>query len=187
MAMNIQIDLNKLHTEGLTPNEYIYLYLTVNKIPLLSALPCDLEKLQKLGYIKITSEDELVLRSKINKLFTTVDIAGDVDTWIDDWRHIWPDGVKSGGRPVRGTKSECIKKMKAFIQKNKQFSKSDIFAAALAYSIERKRDGYKFMVCADYFINKQDSGSMLEAWCDDMKSRGAKVEDFETPSFNDAI
>ena len=57
------------------------------------------------------------------------------------------------GRPVRGDKAGCIKKMTTFI-KSERVTKDEIFEATKIYVFEKKRDDYKAMTCADYFINK---------------------------------
>jgi hypothetical protein len=109
------------------------------------------------------------LRPKAKAIFKDVKHSIDVDDWINEWRSLFPEGVKSGGRPVRGTKSGCIIKMKAFINRTK-YSKSAIEYATKAYLAERKKDGFKFLICADYFISK-DGNSVLEAYCEDMENR----------------
>jgi hypothetical protein len=82
--------------------------------------------------------------------------------------------------------------MKAFINRT-GYSKSDIFYATKAYLAERKKDGYKFVICADYFISK-DGNSVLEAYCEDMEGREFKdktvdqwIADSEDSQFIDSV
>jgi hypothetical protein len=192
----ITIDVSKLEKLELDPTSFIYLYYRVQgitPIPDIIEKQANYELLDNLGYIKwINNGDIINIRPKAKAIFKDVANALDLDSWINEWRDIFPEGVKSGGRPVRGTKSGCIGKMKAFINRT-GYSKSDIFYATKAYLAERKKDGYKFVICADYFISK-DGNSVLEAYCEDMEGREFKdktvdqwIADSEDSQFIDSV
>jgi hypothetical protein len=182
--MKVQIDLTKLNKEQITANEYLFLYLaSIGQASTPDVFgDINLEKLQEKGFLKVTAE-AFILRGKALNLVGRT--AQGVDAWIDEWRDLWPTGVRSGGRPIRGNKSDCLKKMIGFIEST-EYTKEEIMAATLAYVIEKKHADYKFMISADYFIRK-DGCSVLESWCEDMKTRGGKVENFEKPSFNESV
>lgn len=183
--MKIQIDLSKLDNLNITPNEFIFMYIlsTTGVLRKNYVDNSDLDKLQKEGYIKIMPNDGVNLRAKAIALFP-IKTAG-VEVWIEDWRAIWPIGVRSGGRPVRGNKSDCLLKMTKFMEST-EYTKEEIMASTFAYVTQKKHEDYKYMISADYFIRK-DNCSLLESWCEDMKARGGKVEDFEKPSFNESV
>lgn len=184
--MKIELDLNKLEELGITPNEYTFILLSVLELDsslLMNML--DLEKLQSKGYLKITP-DGVSLRAPSRTLVNSISKVTKVEEWIDEWRNLWPSGVKSGGRPIRGNRGDCLKKMTSFIETT-SYTKEEIIAATLAYIIDRKHDrNYAYMTCADYFIKKEGT-SLLESWCEEMKTRGGDVKDFNPPTFNDAV
>lgn len=169
----ITIDVSKLEKLELDPTSFIYLYYRVQgitPIPNIIEQQANYELLDALGYIKWINNGEIInIRPKAKAIFKNIADALDLDSWINEWRNLFPEGVKSGGRPVRGTKSGCLTKMRAFINRT-GYSKLDIFYATQAYIAERKKDGYKFLICADYFISK-DGNSVLEAYCEDMANR----------------
>jgi hypothetical protein len=183
--MKIQIDVSKLDKLNITPNEFILMYIISinNSIHTNCATNSDLEKLQREGYIKIVADNGIVLRAKGAALLPSK--VANVELWIEDWRSIWPIGVRSGGRPVRGNKADCLMKMTKFMESS-EYTKDEIMASTFAYVTQKKHEDYKYMISADYFIRK-DNCSLLESWCEDMKARGGKVEDFEKPSFNESV
>ena len=176
MSVKQTIDVDQLEKLNLDPTSFIYLYYKVQgikPIPNIIESQVNYDLLESLGYIKWLNNGDLInLRPKAKAIFKDVKDSIDVDDWINDWRSIFPEGVKSGGRPVRGTKSGCVMKMKAFINRTK-YSKSEIYYATKAYLAERKKDGFKFLICSDYFISK-DGNSVLEAYCEDMENREFK-------------
>lgn len=91
-----------------------------------------------------------------NEMFDTEEID-----WIDQWVALWPDGIKSGGAPVKSAADVCLTKMKAFIKRTGA-TKEDIFEATENYLEEKAMSGWGFTKRATYFIDKKGEGSMLE-------------------------
>jgi len=69
--------------------------------------------------------------------------------------------------------------MNIFLKKYK-YIKEDIFNATAKYLEERKRDNWKYTMCAIYFIFK-DSNSSLADWCQnkDAVRDTPKLSEFE--------
>jgi len=94
----------------------------------------------------------------------------DLDVWIDEWIDIFPRGVKSGGRLIRGDKQSCLRKMRVFM-KEYQYDKQTILNATRKYIESKKAEGFQYTRCAVYFIYRVDSSqkdkvSDLASWCD---------------------
>jgi hypothetical protein len=91
--------------------------------------------------------------------------------WIDEWIDIFPRGVKSGGRLLRGDKNSCMRKMRVFV-KEYSFSKDIIMSATKAYIESKKADNFNYTRCAVYFIYRIEGNSIhskisdLATWCE---------------------
>ena len=177
--MKIVIDLGKVIKAGVSVNDYIFLYLLSlgKEIPPEIFEHVDLKTLENKGFLKIV-DDGVIKRPKLSALFSAAIESSKVEDWIDDWRDIWPKGYKSGGKPVRGSKQDCIKKMEIFLKRT-DYTKDDVYAAALAYVLDRKNKGYQYMTIANYFIQKGND-SALEAWCELLGEEGERVADHGT-------
>lgn len=169
----MEIDINLLVGHKLTPNSYVYLYFLVHKKMCPLNMKVNEAGLEKSGYLKITP-GQIIPRQKAVNLFPEAeyakaqselakDMMASVDDWIQEWRELFPKGVKTGGYPVRGSKGGCTKKMKAFIKVNKGVGKALIFDATRKYIAEKASQRYQYMKMADYFISK-DGISMLESY-----------------------
>lgn len=181
--MEIFISLSDLKELDLTPSLYCYLATLFfsKEYPLASdQLKSNMNiKLEQLGYLKVT-EEGIALREKCNTLFEKgIPSNEGVDTWIEEWRDLFPTGVKSGGRPVRGDKKGVTSKMKAFVKSNPTITKMEIMDATRQYVFEASLKSFQFMICADYFISKNNS-SMLGAMVEDVQTRGSSLKDTET-------
>jgi hypothetical protein len=175
--MKIDINLTVLLRHDISADEYVFLYLSLlgKEIPNVIFRKIDLKPLQDKGFIKIVDE-AFIKRPKLSALFASTIETSKVEDWIDEWRDIWPKGYKSGGKPVRGSKQDCIKKMKAFLTRT-GYTKDQVTSAALAYVLDRKGKNYQYMTIANYFIQKGDESS-LEAWCELLAEEGDRVKDF---------
>jgi hypothetical protein len=182
----MEVNIKMLVEHCLSPNEYVYLYYLVNKMMLPINISIDTTKLEEKGFIKI-AENKIVAREKAISLFQDSNVKqvlsredqiaaidksskalqDSVSTWIADWRDLFPRGIKTGGYPLRGTKSGCEKKMKQFIKANRGVTKEMIFKATKKYLDERALHRYQYTKMADYFINK-DGSSMLEGYVEDV-------------------
>ena len=181
--MEIFVNLEDLEELNLTPSLYCYLTTLYYKKPYLLAsdsLKLSMNiKLQGLGYLKI-GEEGVTLRNKSNVLFKKGTPTDDsVDEWIEEWRDIFPKGVKSGNRPVRGDKKGVIQKMKAFVKNNPKITKEQITEATKQYVFDASLKSYQYMICADYFIIKSGS-SMLGAMIEDIEDRGSTLRNTES-------
>lgn len=172
--MDFRINLEKCANNNLTPTQYVFLYcLSVSqefpwKIP-----ERQLYLLEEDGWIKNTV-DGPVIRDKFTTFASpTIKNTDNVAAWIDDWRQLWPAKVKSGGRPVKGDKQGCLRKMKTFV-KEYSFTQEEIFEATRIYLFEKKRDNYNFITCADYFILK-NGASILAGSCESVSEDGVSL------------
>jgi len=129
-------------------------------------------QLEEKGYIKWhgTRMDEMTLRTKGEEMFKHVrrESKSDVDSWIEEWRNIFPEGINNLGYRYRGSKSECLKKMIKFVTHYK-FSKEEIFEATRRYVERFSTRGFMYMEQAHYFIEKKDRGSSLATECESLK------------------
>ena len=173
--MKITVDLSKVIKADVSVNEYVFLYLLSlgKEVPTFILLDVDLKSLEIKGFLKIV-DSGFVKRPKLSALFASAIQSEKVADWIDEWRDIWPKGYKSGGKPVRGSKQDCIKKMEVFLKKT-DYTKDDVMSAALAYVLDRKNNNYQYMTTANYFIQKGNDSS-LEAWCELLKEDGDRIK-----------
>lgn len=108
----------------------------------------------------------------------------DPEDWIDEWMNIFPVGLKTGGRLVRGDKPSCIRKLKVFMKEYK-YTKDQILAATTAYIKSKEQDNFNFTRCAVYFIyridgTKNDRVSDLAAWCEHIQDEGKQDTNTES-------
>lgn len=85
--------------------------------------------------------------------------------WIDDWLNLWPNIKNGGGKNLRSSKSECIKRMNSFV-KSTGFDQKVIFKATKKYLLSKEKDDYQFARAAMYFIDKKGEGSELLTECE---------------------
>lgn len=168
MELLCNIELIKKHE--LTPTFYVFLlYLYLEEEFPWKVTDQHLKTLEDSGWIKLTPEGP-ILRGKFSTTFNRYLASYGVESWIEEWRDLWPKGVKTMGRLVRGDKQGCLQKMKSFLKNHTGHSKEDIFNATKIYIFDRYRDNYKAMACADYFISK-DNVSILAAYLEDLEDR----------------
>ena len=180
--MEIFVNLTDLEELNLTPSLYCYLatlYYGKEYNVVSDELKGHMDvKLEQLGYLKVTEQGP-VIRKKCDTMFEKgVPSDESVDAWIDEWRDIFPTGVKSGNRPVRGDKKGVYTKMKVFVKNNPKITKEQIIEATRQYVFDASLKSYNYMICADYFINKNGS-SMLGAMIEDVEARGSTLRNTE--------
>lgn len=163
----LKVDLVTLNNAGITPNEY--LFLIQQKVPEFALesgeLPVNLVKLENLGLIKIL-EEGVALRQKALKVIPIGALElTNVENWIEEWRELWPTGVRTNSRPVKASRAACLLKMKKFLKKN-DYAKEDILEVTKIYIDNMSVRRFDKMTCADYFIEK-DSVSLLAALLED--------------------
>lgn len=88
--------------------------------------------------------------------------------WIQEYRDLFPIGVKSGGFPVRGDLKGCTKKMERFLEDYPEYDKEIILKATKSYVDKKRLENYAYMQLAHYFIKKDDISS-LAAECENLR------------------
>jgi len=190
----MELKINAMVEHQLSPDEYVYLYYLAKGMICPVRTMVSLDILEHKGFIKIT-EKKIIVRQKTmillvedkpsetnNKATKNKQLAQSVDDWIQEWRELFPAGVKSGGYPVRSPKSGCAAKMKVFIKKNKDVTKEIIFTATKKYVAERALKRYEYMTLAHYFISK-NSISLLEGYIEQIQE-GESVNVIDTRTNN---
>lgn len=193
MSITITINLSTLAELKLTPSQYSYLICKHKDVP----YPCANEsvrdyyakELERQGWLKITP-DGIILREKTLKMLEENDNSPtSVENWIDEWRALWPKGVKSAGRPVIGNKKGVLKKMEDFCKEYPEYSKKQIFEATKLYVFEMSQKGFSYMTCADYFISKEvkrgDKTSLLAALLEDLEGKETILQNMEKGNGSD--
>lgn len=182
MQWDIIINLTRLVTLNLSPTEYCYLICLLRKesyIGLLTSVQETnlLKSLEEKRYLKIINADEIVLRQKALNILNEISPHA-VEEWIDEWRELFPSGVKTAGRPVRGDKKGCLKKMIKFCKDNPEYTKENIIEATKIYVFDKRRNNYAKMTCADYFIMK-DGISLLASLLEDLEHSSSYLKTIE--------
>lgn len=195
--MKLEVDLSLLgHTgirvsdeiiilELLKQKDYSTLYHLMGEKP--KAIRHDFQSalvsLSQLGLINDKSEI-VEIKDIVDKIYSSVDIPKilelsdegkklvgatdeNVKDWIEEWRNLFPKGIKSGGYPLRGSKKGCLRKMKKFLKENPTITKDEIFHATEKYLNERKKENYEYTKVADYFIEK-DNMSLLHSYIENL-------------------
>lgn len=151
--MKIIIDTNLLVKHKLTPTEFVVLKQLESGVNQFST---DRSKLEEEGWIE---------GNKVTTKFTkTFNLS--CDEWIEEWKNLFPKGIKTGGLPVRSAVSGCKVKMNKFI-KEYDYTVDEIFQATKQYIEQKERERYSYMKTAVYFIEK-DKQSTLAAYCDEL-------------------
>ena len=128
--------------------------------------PKELSILEKYGFIKITSDDyDFALLEKAEALFgKKLDSLTELASKLIE---IYPQGVKSGGYPVRGSKVDVTDKLRKFFKKHK-YTHEQVIAATQKYVNRKREESWAYMQRLVFFIEK-DSTSNLAAEIDGMK------------------
>jgi hypothetical protein len=170
----INIPIQTLKKEGLTPNEYSILYLIrLRQDGIFRYLlndenfSQDVHNLIQMGYLVSIGEGDmssrtLAIHPSHVKLFSNP--QSDIKDWIDEYRELFPKGINSSGYAYRGSKQGCLAKMVKFI-KQTEYEKDIILKATAEYVANKKKDNYEYMMLADNFIYKNNA-STLESYCE---------------------
>jgi DNA-directed RNA polymerase beta' subunit len=168
-------------------NELIELGLSVEEFFILNILRMPLWKLQLRKYEKFVKEvDEsvivsLILKGYVKKRYDKLNTKNlnnliltnkyhkilnrekaNVESWINEWRNLWPKGVRSGGYYIRGNRENVLYKMKLFLEFYPYCTKDLIFKATKNYIEKMAIDGYKYSKLAHYFIMKDDTSILAD-------------------------
>jgi len=126
--------------------------------------------------ISLRKHGEDIFRKHVGakKKITT---AKEVETWIDAWREIFPEGSNTAGFRYRGNRGEAIKKMVKFVNDN-SYSTEQIFHATRHYVDTYSQKGFAYMQQAHYFIEKKGVGSTLSSYLEELDGKtNVKEED----------
>lgn len=156
-----KVDLHELlkflNRAKLTLEEYVYLYCMYNKLDMpeiYSSKEQIYETLQTLGYLDPIG----TFTSKALFLFS-------MDTeWIEEWRSLFPRGIKQGSHALRGDKEAVMNRMVKFM-KTHNYTKEQVIGATKRYLKEQEKDGFRFTKVAHYLIEK-DGISTLASLCE---------------------
>ena len=176
----MNIIVNCVHPEGLTPDEQVFVELIRTNIELLDSLmsknllKVDKDHLVSSGHILSWSDNlsEIILSNK--KVPKNQEIAD----WIDDYRAVFKN--KKAG--AMGSRKSCVEKMTKFVNEYPEYSDPELIVAAAARYVNTQRiSGYSYLQRADYVISKKDSDSVtsrLAAFCEEIIENENKVEVF---------
>lgn len=173
--MVIECDIEKLYKEGLSPTSYCYLYSLFKKERFLfeEAIPISvINDLRQKGYLMYDPDNNPLVTQKFKDFIQEREDTKNVAKWIDEYNHLFPTGVHNGGRPIRSSRSNCIKKMNAFLNEHKKITKADILEATDIYLRKKQKENYAYTVSSDYFISK-DGISLLLSIIEDSAAREA--------------
>jgi|11_taG_2_1085331.scaffolds.fasta_scaffold37664_2 hypothetical protein len=172
--MEIIFNLEDVKSAGLPILQYFILYCINNDIPLgnVGNTNEDLVYLQNEGYIRVV-ESKITLKLKSVKLFESND-KQPISEFVAEWRGLFPSGM-TWGRPTKGSKSSCVKKMTKFMKNNKKVARVDILNATRFYIDNKMRGGVYEGQSADYFIDK-NGDSTLEGVIEHIKEKGINVD-----------
>jgi DNA-binding MarR family transcriptional regulator len=124
----------------------------------------DMDNYNRIEYIMLTEKGQEIVDSFIDTEY--VENVPNVD-FVDEYRTIFSPAKSSGGRPIKGSKAACSKKLERFMKEHKDISKEEILQAAKNYITKMSKQNYSYVTCADYFIYKRKNDgvevSLLEA------------------------
>lgn len=177
------LDFSILAEQNLSIEEFITIIHLKEGI-IYNNSPRHLKNLEEKQFIKIISDEKIILREKgklfielisIEKLSSVKDkkqikksdrlLENEVNTFIEEFRNKWK-GLKPGSM---GSLSACKDKMKRWMFENPNYSKDQILKAAEIYI--HSLNNYNYLQQADYFIYKKDAhgeSSRLSAFIDEI-------------------
>lgn len=114
--------------------------------------------LENNGFIKIISENyEFALLEKAESLFgKKLDSLSEL---AERLINIYPQGVKSGGYPVRGSKVDVTDKLRKFFKKHK-YTHEQVIQATQKYVDRKREESWAYMQRLVYFIEKDNSSNL---------------------------
>jgi len=174
--MNVNVDLERLKKEGLTPDEYCILHCIYKRADPMEYIS------NKEAYNSLVEEKYIRENPDIEGVYSLTGTGlslfekpDDFMQFVDEYRALFPKGVKSGnGTPIRGDKNGIVKKLTWFLMTYPEFSKRTILEATKLYVEQMRRNGYAYMTQADYFIQKA-GGSKLASLCEDFDNKTSNI------------
>lgn len=166
----IKLNLDLLEELKISPNQYVFLYLLFYNLPINLEISLDLIKdLEEKKFVK-NQDEGIIIRKRGIDLFDSKLAKRNpkMDDFVDKYRELFPAGIKSGGRLIKGDRIGCLNKLKAFKLKYPEFTEEDVLEATKSYLKDKKKTNYDRTICADYFISKEGL-SMLASYCENYK------------------
>lgn len=162
--MRLTIDQSILDKHGLTLEEFMILYLSINSIDIKKCTESIIAK--GLADKNLFSEGSIVVSDKIKDLISTIAIDSDKSVidkdsefieLANELRELYPAGRKEGTTYMwRGTTAEIAKKLKTLVVKYKySFTREQVLKATKDY-INSFNGNYKKMRLLKYFILKSE-------------------------------
>ena len=162
--MRLTIDQSILDKHGLTLEEFMILYLSINSIDIKKCTESIIAK--GLADKNLFSEGSIVVSDKIKDLISTITIDSDKSVidkdsefieLANELRELYPAGRKEGTTYMwRGTTAEIAKKLKTLVVKYKySFTREQVLKATKDY-INSFNGNYKKMRLLKYFILKSE-------------------------------
>jgi hypothetical protein len=168
----IEFNLELLEINDLAPNEYVHLYLLFNGISH-KVFGDEQITLDSKGFIRITPEGIIITKKGVDvfakKSKKEAAKQEDLYEFVEKYRQLFPDGIKSMGRIAKTDAYSCINKFKSFKKKFK-FTEEQILEATRQYIALKKRVNYDKITCSDYFIEK-NGASMLASYCENLNKQ----------------
>lgn len=174
--MKILINLGRLKTLKITPNQLVYLISQFTKSESYFTITQDeIDYLQTQGFFKITKEG-IVFRTKTINLMKELNLSSEdnVEKLAEDYRALFPAGYKTFGFPIKGDKQEVLKKLKAFKLKY-DYTDNEILEATRVYLVEKKKKNYDGVQLAHYYIERNGI-SNLASMCEDIREKGVELD-----------
>jgi hypothetical protein len=160
--MKVEIDLDFLKKNNLSPTEYVVLYLMDKGID--------------------DFNNDVIMRSLENKGFIengkiTVPLFKNYNCkmWIDKWLELWPTLLTPQNYRISGNRTEVINRMNKFLKEH-DYSEEIIFEATKNYLTRKKNENYNFTKRNTKFI-KDNDGSTLEQECEALVKGNVKPKD----------
>lgn len=173
--MKILINLGRLKTLKITPNQLVYLISQFTKSESYFTITQDeIDYLQTQGFFKMTKEG-IVLRAKTNNLMKELGVSSvdNLEQLVDDYRALFPAGYKTFGHAIKGDRTNCLKKLKEFKTKY-PYTNDEILEATRSYLAIKKKNKYEGTQLSHYYIEK-DGISNLASMCEDIREKGVEI------------
>lgn len=169
--MKIALDLKKLKSSKLSLEEFIIVLALTTNIRILhyyDPSPTAYENLHKLGLITFVRYDPLKIKTDNEQMLRCRALVEDTYEWVEDWRKLWPEGIKTGGNKyVNSSLTAVTLKLKKFF-KSYDFTVEEIMEGTRRYLEAQEQKDWDRTQCSMYFIEK-DGDSNLANYCEEVQ------------------
>lgn len=115
------------------------------------------------GVIQLDPSGYQLLNKPIPATFNNATFKARVDKLIKSYLEIWPAKIMSGNRLVRQGPGAIRKKLSVFLKKYPKYTDDQILAATKKYVDKLRQNNFNYVICSDYFIEK-NGVSQLESY-----------------------